>query len=136
MHPWFDRPMSSGLSVPGSSGSGSAASGSAAFERLVVERARAAGRLTALRLDFARLLEDSADVGADDEHDIEGASMPFEREQLRATMRQAAGEAAEIEAAFARLAAGTYGTCTRCGQPIGAGRLDARPAARTCVKCA
>ncbi|MDT3439737.1 TraR/DksA C4-type zinc finger protein [Pseudofrankia sp. BMG5.37] len=102
----------------------------------MVERARAAQRLKALRLEFARLLEDSADVGADDEHDIEGASMPFEREQLRATLRQAAGDAEEIDAAFARLAAGTYGTCTVCGQPIGAGRLEARPAARTCVRCA
>ncbi|WP_081439042.1 TraR/DksA family transcriptional regulator [Pseudofrankia asymbiotica] len=102
----------------------------------MVERARAAERLTALRLEFARLLEYSADVGADDEHDIEGASMPFEREQLRATLRQAAGKAEEIDAAFARLAAGTYGTCTLCGQPMGAGRLEARPAARTCARCA
>ncbi|OHV35614.1 DnaK-like suppressor protein [Pseudofrankia sp. EUN1h] len=123
--------MSSGLSTPGPS-----TSGSAAFERLVVERARVAERLKALRLEFARFLEDSADVGADDEHDIEGASMPFEREQLRATLRQAAGEAEEIDVAFARLAAGTYGTCTVCGQPVGAGRLEARPAARTCVRCA
>jgi DnaK suppressor protein len=106
------------------------------FERLVVERAHAAERLRAFRLEFARLVEDSADVGADDEHDIEGASMPFEREQLRATLRQASAEVEEIDAAFARLAAGTYGTCAVCGQPVGAGRLEARPAARTCVQCA
>lgn len=120
-HGWFDRPM-----LPEHSAS----------ERLVVERAHVEERLKALRREFARLLEDSADVGADDEHDIEGASMPFEREQLRATLRRAELEAEEIDAAFARLAAGTYGTCTVCGQPIGAGRLAARPAARTCVQCA
>jgi RNA polymerase-binding transcription factor DksA len=43
---------------------------------------------------------------------------------------------ADRDAARARLAAGRYGTCERCGQPIGDERLAARPAARQCVRCA
>ncbi|WP_211210939.1 TraR/DksA C4-type zinc finger protein [Sporichthya polymorpha] len=34
------------------------------------------------------------------------------------------------------MAAGTYGTCERCGQAIPPARLTARPTARTCVACA
>jgi RNA polymerase-binding transcription factor DksA len=43
---------------------------------------------------------------------------------------------AEIDAALARLDAGTYGTCARCRRPIPAGRLLARPRSTTCVTCA
>jgi DnaK suppressor protein len=41
----------------------------------------------------------------------------------------------EIDAALARIAGGTYGSCESCGQPIGDERLDARPVARLCVTC-
>ena len=43
---------------------------------------------------------------------------------------------AEVDAALERVAAGTYGTCVRCGQPIGAARLEARPVSATCIGCA
>ena len=35
-----------------------------------------------------------------------------------------------------RIADGTYGTCRRCGRPIGFDRLEARPAADLCIECA
>jgi RNA polymerase-binding protein DksA len=44
-------------------------------------------------------------------------------------------ELAEVEAALARLADGSYGECTDCGQPIPAPRLTAYPTARRCVAC-
>ncbi len=40
-----------------------------------------------------------------------------------------------VDAALARLDAGTYGICVSCGQPIGAARLDALPAAAHCIDC-
>jgi DnaK suppressor protein len=43
---------------------------------------------------------------------------------------------AEIDAALARQAAGSYGICVVCGQPIGAERLAARPATDRCITCA
>jgi DnaK suppressor protein len=103
--------------------------------RLVAERAEAADRADALRGEFERILADTADRDADDEHDIEGTSMPFEREQLRATLHQAMTRLAEVDAALDRLATGTYGTCQTCGRPIGTGRLAARPSASTCFSC-
>ncbi|WP_045876427.1 TraR/DksA C4-type zinc finger protein [Pseudofrankia sp. DC12] len=103
--------------------------------RLATERAAAAASLEALRERFALLLDDSY-VNTDDEHDIEGASIPFEREQVRATLREASARLAEIEAASARLATGDYGVCAACGGAIEAGRLDARPWVRVCIRCA
>jgi RNA polymerase-binding transcription factor DksA len=43
---------------------------------------------------------------------------------------------AALDDALRRLDEGRYGVCDRCGQPIGAERLAARPAAVTCVRCA
>jgi DnaK suppressor protein len=41
----------------------------------------------------------------------------------------------EIHAAQARLAAGTFGVCDRCGRPIPLTRLRAMPTTRYCVPC-
>ncbi|MGY1805780.1 TraR/DksA family transcriptional regulator [Blastococcus sp. SYSU D00669] len=54
-------------------------------------------------------------------------------------VRRAAGlqrTVEEIDAALARIAAGTYGVCTGCGGTIPAERLEFRPHAATCVACA
>lgn len=42
---------------------------------------------------------------------------------------------AAVEAALARIDAGTYGDCTDCGSPITAARLHATPEAARCVHC-
>ena len=43
---------------------------------------------------------------------------------------------AEIRSAQARVAAGTYGECTRCSARIPAERLELRPWTDLCVQCA
>lgn len=45
------------------------------------------------------------------------------------------GELKDVEAALARIAARTYGTCTDCGDDIGRERLDAYPTAKRCLTC-
>ena len=55
---------------------------------------------------------------------------------MAALISQAREHLAQIDAATARLAEGSYGRCERCGQPIGAARLAARPVATTCMSCA
>lgn len=42
----------------------------------------------------------------------------------------------EVEAAIARLDAGTFGSCEACGKAIGVERLEALPYVRHCVGCA
>jgi|LNFM01.1.fsa_nt_gb DnaK suppressor protein len=46
------------------------------------------------------------------------------------------GELAAIDAALARLEAGTYAQCAQCGEPIGAARQAALPMTAVCVACA
>lgn len=41
----------------------------------------------------------------------------------------------EIDAALARMKAGSYGSCIDCGEPIPAGRLVAHPTAECCIPC-
>jgi DnaK suppressor protein len=42
----------------------------------------------------------------------------------------------ELRAAVARLQAGTYETCSRCGEQIESGRLELLPTTRVCSRCA
>ncbi|MBT9368648.1 TraR/DksA family transcriptional regulator [Rhizobium sp. CSW-27] len=44
-------------------------------------------------------------------------------------------ELAAIEAALGRIAAGTFGLCARCGEPIAEERLAAVPHAALCSDC-
>jgi RNA polymerase-binding protein DksA len=76
------------------------------------------------------------DSNSDDEHDPEGATLAFERSQSDALLRQTVQRLRDIDASLARLDAGTYGRCEVCGEPIGRARLEARPYARTCIRCA
>jgi DnaK suppressor protein len=43
---------------------------------------------------------------------------------------------AKVHEALARIEAGTYGICERCGRPIPKARLDAIPYAPHCKECA
>ena len=106
--------------------------------RTALEQARrnARRRLAALTDDFDEVVAASRDTNADDEHDPEGHTIAFERSQVDALVRQTRDRLAEVEAALARLGAESYGTCERCGLPIGEDRLEARPEARLCIDCA
>ena len=105
-------------------------------EVLLAERARARERVAALEREFAGLAEAASSAGTDDEHDPEGATLAFERQHAAALLEAAREQVAAAEAALRRLDEGRYGVCERCGQPIGAERLAARPTASTCVRCA
>ena len=107
-----------------------------AADRLENDRKDTLRRLTGLTDAFDEVVAASKDTNADDEHDPEGATIAFERSQVGALVRQAQDHLREIDAALERLATGGYGVCERCGQPIPAARLEARPTTRTCIACA
>jgi RNA polymerase-binding protein DksA len=44
-------------------------------------------------------------------------------------------ELRDVDAACARLADGSYGTCVDCGEPVAAARLVAYPTAKRCTAC-
>jgi RNA polymerase-binding transcription factor DksA len=92
--------------------------------------------LARLTDDETTLRADRADGTADDEHDPEGSTLSGEWQRVEVLRRNARAERAEVEQALRRLAAGDYGRCVSCGQPIPAARLEARPMATMCVVCA
>ncbi|MCU1346948.1 MAG: TraR/DksA family transcriptional regulator [Acidimicrobiia bacterium] len=104
--------------------------------RLAAERARTEREVSALRHSFDEIVEGSALVSTDDEHDPEGATIAFERQQVAALLAEARQHLVAIARAEERLEAGLYGVCEQCGQPVGDERLEARPAALACVRCA
>ncbi len=89
-----------------------------------------------LRAQHAGLVAAAAGSNADDEHDPEGSTLAFEREQVVATIAGLERAGADVVRALAALDDGSYGRCEVCGSPIPAERLEARPGARTCVGCA
>jgi DnaK suppressor protein len=103
---------------------------------LVHERARTLDQVVALARAFDEFVESAEFVATDDEHDPEGHTIAFERQQVAGLLRAARSRLAELDLAIAQLDAGTYGRCDRCGRPIADERLAALPATRTCIDCA
>lgn len=70
-----------------------------------------------------------------DEESGQGDTMNVERERDLALSAQALAAVEDIDKALAKIDAGTYGICERCGQPIPKERLKALPYAALCVAC-
>lgn len=65
----------------------------------------------------------------------DGTTEAVERIASTATARSLTASLAEVDRALAKIDEGTYGTCDVCGRQIPEERLEARPAASTCVGC-
>ena len=63
------------------------------------------------------------------------ASQVFAQQRDLALRDRAQQHLELVEAALARLDAGTYGACTNCGRPIAPDRLEAIPWAALCIDC-
>ena len=63
------------------------------------------------------------------------ASQVFEQQRDLALREKNEVQLQAVEAALARLDAGTFGTCVRCGRPIAPERLEALPWAAQCIDC-
>ncbi|HZN15226.1 MAG TPA: TraR/DksA C4-type zinc finger protein [Acidimicrobiales bacterium] len=70
-----------------------------------------------------------------DEESGEGTTTAIDRERDLALSMQAQTEVEEVDHALAKITAGTYGACERCGQQIPKARLRAIPQARLCIAC-
>jgi DnaK suppressor protein len=98
------------------------------------ERERKVALLPALRADIAAANSARQDSNVDDEHDPEGSTIAFELSQASALLKQSSAGLDQVEAALARIAEGTYGTCAVCGEAIAEGRLEARPWTPFCIR--
>jgi DnaK suppressor protein len=97
-------------------------------QRLTAEAERLRALLTTL--------ESGGEPGSEEVATLEDAAAEATvQEQYGAQTRDLANALRAVEAAQARLAAGAYGRCVDCGQPIPAARLEARPTAERCIRC-
>ena len=103
---------------------------------LVSERANYVEAAESLRQEAEMLAEDMepGDIQFDEESG-EGDTLNVERERDLALSAQARDAVVEIDRALAKMDAGTYGVCERCGHPIPKARLKALPYAALCVAC-
>ncbi|MCU1482614.1 MAG: DnaK suppressor protein [Subtercola sp.] len=104
-----------------------------ALHRQRTEIAAAAARMAGSLADV-RAARSASD--ADDEHDPEGPTLSSEWSRISGLTTELAARSAAVDGALDRIAAGTYGTCIRCGWPIAPERLDALPFAELCIVCA
>jgi DnaK suppressor protein len=100
------------------------------------ERKATLARIQAMTVEFEGIVGASAGSSTDDEHDPEGSTLAFERAQVTALLNEARSYLRDLDHALAKLAVGAYAVCERCGAQIASERLAARPAARTCIRCA
>ena len=108
-------------------------------ELLVDERGRVERAITGLRDGHPGSIEDEAEEvngGLDTEDLGDTASITLGREIDYTLGENSQVVLVEIDRALERIAAGTYGTCTNCGNEIAVGRLEAHPWASLCIDCA
>jgi DnaK suppressor protein len=103
---------------------------------LVDDRERTLISIDSITEEMGAFVTARRDTATDDEHDPEGPTLAFERSQSSAMLAQAQQHLVEIDQALLRMDLGTYGLCINCRDEIAIGRLDARPQASLCIRCA
>ncbi len=98
-------------------------------------RARAKDVVDDLRRELEGIIAGQSDP-PDDEHDVEGSSIAFERERVKALLALAESRLAAIDEEVGSPTPGTRRSCEECGGPIGEERVAAVPGTRRCVRCA
>lgn len=103
--------------------------------RLDKERARLQLLLKAINQDEDTESENESvsELSSYDQHPADMGSETFERTKDLSIQAAVQAELEDVERAFRRLEAGTYGICDACGKPIEKARLDAVPTARFCL---
>lgn len=89
-----------------------------------------------LRAELSGILAEQEAKPPDDEHDVEGSSVGYERARATALLAGAERRLHDLEGVGERLADGSYGICQACGGPIGEERMAALPATIRCIACA
>lgn len=107
-----------------------------AASNLDAQRAAASAVVDDLRAELDGIVTAQQAEPPDDEHDVEGSSVGFERARVGALLAHAEQRLAALDAARDRLMAGTFGRCATCGDAIAPERLAAVPETRDCAACA
>lgn len=71
-----------------------------------------------------------------DSNFADSSQVTAERGEAEALAAKLQETLSEVERALAKFDDSSFGQCESCGKPIGAARLEAKPAARNCIDCA
>jgi DnaK suppressor protein len=95
-----------------------------------------AAREAELEAELAELTRLPAEIGSISfgKRVGEGTSMAVDRLAAVSTQEALLAMLDDVRRARRRVAAGSYGICDVCGEPIPEGRLEARPWSTRCVK--
>jgi DnaK suppressor protein len=103
--------------------------------RLLEERRRVVDAIDNIHSENPGSLGDETEEPLfQDNHLGDIATATFEREMASTLEDNSTHVLGEIDAALARIDAGTFGTCQACGGPVGEERLDALPWATLCIE--
>lgn len=89
-----------------------------------IERKLAASRAKTGSASIDQIIEGGDNASADAMASVDLAEAQRDVQELR-----------DVDAACARLADGSYGTCIDCGEAVAAARLVAYPTAKRCTAC-
>ena len=103
-----------------------------AYTRLTEQRTELVDQLDELGAGENGDLTGTVDFG---EGFADAATATAERTEVLGLIDSLVKRLAEVDAALARIADGTYGTCANCGKEIGTARLEHRPESVHCVDC-
>lgn len=104
----------------------------AAFRRRLEEKLQALREASSLTTEDRKpVMLDQSSVGR-----LSRIDQMQMQEMARAAERRRELDLQRIEAALRRIDKGDYGLCIVCDEPIARKRLEADPAAPTCVRCA
>jgi len=102
---------------------------------LLRERERVVASRERLIEDTSRSIEDATDEDGNDSHLADSASETVDREIEFSLEDQADHLLSSIDAALARIEAGSYGVCENCGRTIAPDRIAELPYATKCIDC-
>ncbi len=109
-----------------------------------IESAREAllARRSELREDLERVSEELRSIGIEEgreggvgNHPADEGSNVMEGERLATVSSDLHEALLQVDSALERIQDGTFGICQRCGQAIGAERLEAFPYVAFCINC-
>jgi DnaK suppressor protein len=106
-------------------------------------RKRLEARRAEIETDMSYMAAEMRSIGVDQDeengslgnHIADDGSNVAEAERIVTVSEDLHQILAQVNAALERMTEGTYGTCLRCGQPIGAERLKAFPYVAYCIEC-
>jgi DnaK suppressor protein len=104
------------------------------------------GARAALNEERQKLIRQLDELGATETGDLrtdlefsdgfaDAGAATAERTEVLGLVETLKGQLESVDDALRKVDDGTYGSCDRCGRPIPAARLEARPASVLCVDC-